>query len=70
MNLPPSERAELVTALWESVELEMAGELPNDWKAKVRRRIEKIKSGKATLLTQAEFDKRLRNRYGSLADPV
>ncbi|MCI0360872.1 MAG: addiction module protein [Planctomycetaceae bacterium] len=68
MNLPRSERAELVNALWESVELELAGELPPRWKAEVRRRIEKIKSGEARLLTEAEFDKRLRDRYGSLAD--
>ena len=68
MNLPRSERAELVSALWESVELEMSGELPPQWKAEIRQRIENVLRGKATLLTDEEFQQRLHNRYGSLAD--
>jgi putative addiction module component (TIGR02574 family) len=68
MNLPRSERAELVSALWESVELEFAGELSPKWKAEIQRRIEKVKRGEATLLTDAEFEKQLKERYGSLAD--
>lgn len=68
MKLPAGERAELVHLLWESVELEFDGELSPQWKAEIKRRIERLEKGEATLLTEAEFEKRLKERYGSLAD--
>ena len=68
MKLPAGERAELVHLLWESVELEFDGELSPEWKAEIKRRVKRIERGEATLLTDAQFQKRLKERYGSLAD--
>ena len=62
MNLPPGERAELVHLLWESVEREFDGDLSPAWQAEIKRRIERLEKGEATLLTEAECDKRLKDR--------
>jgi putative addiction module component (TIGR02574 family) len=68
MDLSRDQRAELVSLLWEVVEQELAGELSPKWKAEIKRRIQRLERGEATLLTQAQFDQRLKDRYGSLAD--
>jgi len=47
LKLPPDERAQLATELWDSLEAEDDSELSPQWAAEIDRRLERLASGKA-----------------------
>lgn len=69
--LPESERLELATALWETIE-DYGGEerieLSPEWKAEIAERLRAIDAGEVELLTEEEVNKRLSDKYGPLFD--
>lgn len=67
-SLPQSERVELASALWETVEDEYKVELSPEWKAEIAERIRAIDAGEVQLLTEEEVNDRFRDRYGPLLD--
>ncbi len=69
--LPESERIELASALWETLDEEADDpqiELSPEWQAEIRRRIEESDRGEGISLTEEEVEQRLRDRYGPLPD--
>ena len=66
--LPQSERAELATALWETVEDEFPVELSPGWNAEIAERLRSIDAGEVELLSEEEVNNRLRDKYGPLFD--
>jgi putative addiction module component (TIGR02574 family) len=68
MALSEAERAEVASALWESIEDERDLVLSPEWRAEIRRRIEESDRGEGISLTEEEVEQRLRDRYGPLPD--
>ena len=69
-SLSRAERAELASAIWDTVEDEMEKDvvLAPEWKAEIRKRIEESDRGDGITLSEEEVEQRLRERYGPLPD--
>jgi putative addiction module component (TIGR02574 family) len=70
-SLPNSERIELASALWETIEDAMEDspiELSPEWRAEIAERMRAIDAGEVQLLTEEEVNNRLRDKYGPLFD--
>jgi putative addiction module component (TIGR02574 family) len=68
MALSEAERAEVASALWESIEDERDLVLSPEWRAEIAKRIREIDSGEVVMLTEEEVNERLREKYGPLFD--
>jgi putative addiction module component (TIGR02574 family) len=67
-SLPQDERAELASAIWETVEEDWQVELSPEWQAEIAERISAIDAGEVELLSEEEVNDRLREKYGPLFD--
>jgi putative addiction module component (TIGR02574 family) len=68
LALTEQERADVATALWDSVEEEWETKLSPEWRAEIARRIREIDSGEAVTLSEEEVNARLNAKYGPLFD--
>jgi putative addiction module component (TIGR02574 family) len=68
MALSDDERAEVASALWESIEEGQGPELSPEWQAEIAKRIQEIDSGEVVMLSEEEVNERLREKYGPLFD--
>lgn len=68
MALSDDERAEVASALWESIEDGRGPGLSPEWQAEIANRIREIDSGQVMMLSEEEVNERLREKYGPLFD--
>ena len=68
LALPYDERSEVAIRLAESVEGFASPEIEAAWNEEIARRIKEADEGNAEYLTEEEFDRRMSERYGPLAD--
>jgi putative addiction module component (TIGR02574 family) len=68
MALPEGERAQLASALWESIDNQGEVALSLEWQAEIAKRIQAMDAGEVQLLTEEEVNDRLQKKYGPLFD--
>lgn len=68
LNLPYDERSEFAIRLTQSVEGFASTEIEAAWKAEIARRIKEADEGQGEYLTEEEFEQRMNEKYGPLAD--
>jgi putative addiction module component (TIGR02574 family) len=68
MALSETERAEVASALWESIEEGREPALSPEWQAEIARRIQEIDAGQVQLLSEEDVNARLSHKYGPLFD--
>jgi putative addiction module component (TIGR02574 family) len=68
LNLPYDERSEVAIRLTQSVEGFASPEIEAAWKEEITRRIKEADEGQTQYLTEEEFERRMNEKYGPLAD--
>ncbi len=65
LALPLSDRADLAATLYESVVASQESDRSDPWVEELRRRIEKLESGDADMMSWDEFKQKLASKYAN-----
>lgn len=68
LNLPYDERSQVAIRLAESVEGFATPEIEAAWKAEIARRIKEADERQGEYVSEEEFERRMNEKYGPLAD--